>query len=50
MKKHRKSEKIDATASELMTLGPVLTHSVEKVALPAAAMCLLVLRGWLLAV
>ena len=37
MKKHRKSEKIDATASELMTLEPVLTHLVEKVALPAGS-------------
>ena len=34
-KKNKKSEKINATASELMTLEPVLTQFVEKVALPA---------------
>ena len=37
VKNHRKSEKINATASELMTLEPVLTHFVEKVALPAGS-------------
>lgn len=37
VKKHRKSEKINATASELMTLEPILTYFVEKVALPAGS-------------